>query len=99
MFSCSFLFFFLVFGFRFFVCLFVCFYHGNVVGTLLSGLLCILANNWQNFLVLKGGGDNSKGGTYVKERANSNVSGTCVPFTVKAGQAYPPKIVFTGVMN
>ena len=80
--------------------MFVCFfYHGNVVGTLISGLLCILANNWQNFLVLKGGGDNSKGGTYVKERANSNVSGTCVPFTVKAGQAYPPKIVFTGVMN
>ena len=96
MFSCFFLFFFLVFGFRFFVCFF--FYYGNVFGTLLSGLLCILANNWQNFLVLKGG-DNSKGGTYVKECANSNVSGTCVPFTVKAGQAYPPKIVFTGVMN
>ena len=47
----------------------------NVFGTLISGLLCILANNWQNFLVLKGG-DNSKGGTYVKECANSNVSGT-----------------------
>ena len=47
----------------------------NVFGTLISGLLCILANNWQNFLVLKGG-DNSKGGTYAKECANSNVSGT-----------------------
>ena len=35
----------------------------------------------------------------MKECANSNVSGTYVPFTVKAGQAYPPKIVFTGVMN
>ena len=68
----------------------------NVFGTLISGLLCILANNRQNFLVLKGG-IIRKGA--VTECANSNVSGTCVPFTVKAGQAYPPKIVFTGVMN
>ena len=49
----------------------------NVFGTLISGVSCILANNWAkiNYFVLGGGG-----GTFLKAGANSNVYSSCVPF-------------------
>ena len=62
----------LVVGFNF-----VCLYFlvmVNVFGTLMSGVSCILANNWANYFVFGGGG------TYLNAGANSNVYSSCVQF-------------------
>ena len=49
----------------------------NVFGTLMSGVSCILANNWAKLFCLSRGGG---GPTYLNAGANSNVYSSCVPF-------------------
>ena len=60
----------------------------NVFGNLISGVSCILANNWTKFfLSLQGGGGG--GGSYLKAGANSNVYSTCVPINGKKKTLFP----------